>query len=326
MKQSICVIPSLLLLTACGGGNVVLNTINLSEAPAGSVQVKSGDTVGAGSVDELLAIDLESSEVGSIIEVTDGDLAGIEIEVAEDTAGYTTLNLSGTNGDGAGNASLLVTNNPGLFIKAQSNLADVEGETVSQRSKVFNGTEVTNYENVREGGSTFISEGGLAIGSGSGSGGIVAQVNQVAIGMEAAGSLGYSRISEDAYVPQTSGTYIFEGPTVVFADENSYTDETSTMVLNFSELTGTYQANNFDPDMDAPDVNIVISSDLSIDNTDGSISGTGGTLVAGGNTAELSMVGILSTNNDAAAGAVIVNEDTNQTEIFGGLFALPKKP
>ena len=98
------------------------------------------------------------------------------------------------------------------------------------------------------------------------------------------------------------------------------------MVLNFAELTGTYQANNFDPDMDAPDLNIVISSDLSIDNTDGSISGAGGTLVAGGNTTELSMVGILSTNNDAAAGAVIVNEATNQTEIFGGLFALPKKP
>ena len=324
MKQTLFVIPSALLLTACGGGNVVMNTINLSEAPAGSVQVKSGDTVDASSLDELLAIDLESSEVGSVIQVTEGDLAGIEIEVAEDTEGYTTLNLSGTNGDGAGNASLLVTNNPELFIKAQSNLANVEGETVSQRSKVFNGTEVTNFENVRESGSTFISEGGLAVGSGSG--GIVAQINQVAIGMEAAGSLGYSRISEDAYVPQTSGTYIFEGPTVVFADENSYTDGTSTMVLNFAELTGTYQANNFDPDMDAPDLNIVISSDLSIDNTDGSISGAGGTLVAGGNTTELSMVGILSTNNDAAAGAVIVNEATNQTEIFGGLFALPKKP
>ena len=324
MKQTLFVIPSALLLTACGGGNVVMNTINLSEAPAGSVQVKSGDTVDASSLDELLAIDLESSEVGSVIQVTEGDLAGIEIEVAEDTEGYTTLNLSGTNGDGAGNASLLVTNNPELFIKAQSNLANVEGETVSQRSKVFNGTEVTNFENVRESGSTFISEGGLAIGSGSG--GIVAQINQVAIGMEAAGSLGYSRISEDAHVPQTSGTYIFEGPTVVFADENSYTDGTSTMVLNFAELTGTYQANNFDPDMDAPDLNIVISSDLSIDNTEGSISGAGGTLVAGGNTTELSMVGILSTNNDAAAGAVIVNEATNQTEIFGGLFALPKKP
>lgn len=324
MKQTLFVIPSALLLTACGGGNVVMNTINLSEAPAGSVQVKSGDTVDASSLDELLAIDLESSEVGSVIQVTEGDLAGIEIEVAEDTEGYTTLNLSGTNGDGAGNASLLVTNNPELFIKAQSNLANVEGETVAQHSKLFNGTEVTNFENVRESGSTFISEGGLLIGSGSG--GIVAQINQVAIGMEAAGSLGYSRISEDAYVPQTSGTYIFEGPTVVFADENSYTDGTSTMVLNFSELTGTYQANNFDPDMDAPDLNIVISSDLSIDNTDGSISGAGGTLVAGGNTAELSMVGILSVNNDAAAGAVIVNEATNQTEIFGGLFALPKKP
>ena len=324
MKQTLFVIPSVLLLTACGGGNVVMNTINLSEAPAGSVQVKSGDTVDASSLDELLAIDLESSEVGSVIEVTDGDLAGIEIEVAEDTEGYTTLNLSGTNGDGAGNASLLVTDNSELFIKAQSNLANVEGETVDQRSEVFNGTEVTSYRNVREIGTTFISEGGLAVGSGSG--GIVAQINQVAIGMEAAGSLGYSRISEDAYVPQTSGTYIFEGPTVVFADENSYTDGTSTMVLNFSELTGTYQANNFDPDMDAPDLNIVISSDLSIDNTDGSISGAGGTLVAGGNTTELSMVGILSTNNDAAAGAVIVNEATNQTEIFGGLFALPKKP
>lgn len=324
MKQTLFVIPSALLLTACGGGNVVMNTINLSEAPAGSVQVKPGDTVDASSLDELLAIDLESSEVGSVIQVTEGDLAGIEIEVAEDTEGYTTLNLSGTNGDGAGNASLLVTDNSELFIKAQSNLANVEGETVDQRSKVFNGTEVTSYRNVREIGTTFISEGGLFIGSGSG--GIVAQVNEVAIGTEAAGSLGYSRISEDAYNPQTSGTYIFEGPTVVFAGENSYTDGTSTMVLNFAELTGTYQANNFDPDMDAPDLNIVISSDLSIDNTDGSISGAGGTLVAGGNTTELSMVGILSTNNDAAAGAVIVNEATNQTEIFGGLFALPKKP
>jgi len=68
----------------------------------------------------------------------------------------------------------------------------------------------------------------------------------------------------------------------------------------------------------------VVTSPLSLNASDGTFGGANGSVTAGSTTTSIDIVGALTTDNNATAGAIVGNLDINAGEIIGGIFAVQK--
>jgi hypothetical protein len=108
------------------------------------------------------------------------------------------------------------------------------------------------------------------------------------------------------------------------ANDVSYDSETATMTVNFETLSGEFTANNFTND-DEPAMNISMTNAVTLNNADGTISGSG-TITVNGATGNMGLVGIMASDNSAVAGAFITNNPTQVGGVESGVFALPVVP
>ena len=96
------------------------------------------------------------------------------------------------------------------------------------------------------------------------------------------------------------------------------------MKINFADLTCSYSADNF---VDGDDNAVILSveSDILLNNIDGTISGSGGSITFGTATGEMEVQGVMSGDNAAVAGAFVTNPIT-AGGVVGGSFAVAKNP
>jgi hypothetical protein len=330
MKSKILVLCfAMAFLTACGGstsGGDVTQPPDLTNADEGSIKLTAGAPVDAGSAQEILAVDYANSEVGSVVNITAGELAGISIEVGETIAGGTSLLITGEAGEqDPGRLSLEVSADPNLFFKGQMNVLGEEEVEGGSRTERVNGVDIVYHSSEREKGSTRVEDGGMFIETGDNVQ-VQAQVTIMSVEGEELLVLGYSRGSPSTFTAPSTGTYTYEGHTVLFHGEDSHTDPSSKMSVNFGTGIGTYSADNFSGDYGAADVAISLSSDINLNNIDGTISGSNGLISVGDTDGSIEIVGVMGTDNNAVAGAVVAEGASGVNGVVGGLFALPKKP
>jgi hypothetical protein len=121
------------------------------------------------------------------------------------------------------------------------------------------------------------------------------------------------------------GDFSYQGMAIVdMANDVSYDSETATMTVNFETLSGEFTANTFTND-DAPAMNISMTNAVTLNNADGTISGSG-TITVNGATGNMGLVGIMASDNSAVAGAFITNNPIQVGGAESGIFALPVVP
>jgi hypothetical protein len=122
-----------------------------------------------------------------------------------------------------------------------------------------------------------------------------------------------------------TGDFSYQGMAIIdMVNDVSYDSETATMTVNFETLSGEFTANNFTND-DEPAMNISMTNAVTLNNADGTISGSG-TITVNGATGNMGLVGIMASDKSAVAGAFITNNPTEVGGAESGIFALPVVP
>ena len=324
IKKLVLAAPCLAMLAACGGsGTNPTVAPNLAGAPAGSVVLSADTPAEASSIDEILSINITDSAVGSSVEITEGDFAGISITKAEPINGKETILVS--TSDNVELSSALVGSLED-DLQAAIQFIGIDG-TEDYRTETVNGTSIYFWKETNSLGTTAREQNEVGIGNSDK--GVVATVTATELGGETTLVLGSRRYFEavgatDDYQVKAAGTYDYEGLATVFNVNDSYTTETASMTVDFEQGSGAFNAADFTPDEGAAPKTITIESVLSLDNNTGFISSTSGTLTVGGDTNSVAVNGVLSENNDAVAGVLVPTEGVGG--IVGGLFALPQSP
>jgi len=127
----------------------------------------------------------------------------------------------------------------------------------------------------------------------------------------------------DSYL-STQGDYSYTGQATVFADEPSYTSSNATMEINFDNNQGSFSATTFTGDEGVADKDILISTNVIVDNISGTISSSSGTITVDGVEKNVGLNGILAHNNNAVVGGIVPTESADG--IVAGVFTLSKDP
>jgi len=325
MKKLTITTPLIMtLLTACvGGTNSELSETTPSPA---SVVLTAGQTANVTDVEAVKAYDFANSAVGATVRITGGDLAGVELTVAEPVAGKPSLILKAPNTDLE--SITAAVGNINTWIDAGVTLMGVDEEDNGGRLETINGKSIWFGEEQKSLGTTRQSEGYISIETGNNTS-VEGYVAYSQIAGDTSLVIGGTRYDEtelrsaEYSTPNAGGTYQYTGAAVMFAeDESSYSTNTAQMAINFDNDTGTFSANNFQPDEGAPAKNISITSNLQINNISGSISSTDGTITAGNESNNIALNGVIAFDNSAVAGGLIPEAPTDG--IVGGVYALPK--
>ena len=323
-KKLVLAAPCLAMLAACGGsGTNPTVAPNLAVAPAGSVVLSADTPAEASSLEEILSVNITDSAVGSSIEITEGDFAGISVTKAEPINGKETIFVS-TPDNVELSSALVGSLEDDLQVAIQ--FIGIDG-TADYRTETVNGTSIYFWKETNSLGTTAREQNEVGIGNSDK--GVAATVAATELGGETTLVLGSRRYFEavgatDDYQVKATGTYDYEGLATVFNVNDSYTTETASMTVNFEQSSGTFNATNFTPDEGAAPKTITIENVLSLDNNTGFISSTSGTLTVGTESGSIAVNGVLSENNDAVAGVLIPTDGVDG--IVGGLFVLPQNP
>jgi len=316
---------SMSILTACGGGST--SELNETTPQDGSVVLSAGETVSVSSAEAVRAFDFENSPVGSTVNITGGNLAGVELTVAEPVAGKPSLIIKAPMTD-----IEIISAAVGeveTWINAGITLTGVDGDD-SGRMETVNGKQLWFGSQEKGLGTTFNMEGYISIDTGS-STSLEAYLSAAQVGNDTSLIVGGSRYDETAlkmleYSPPASGgIFEYTGAVVMFAeDDSSYSSEMGRIQIDFDNNTGTFSANNFTPDEGAPAKNISLSSILEIDNGSGSISALSGTITSGNETNNLALNGVIAFDSSAVAGGLVPQYPTDG--IVAGVYLLPQDP
>ena len=321
-------IPALMILTACVGTvSIVENNAGATTratvviptgAAAGSVTLAAGETAQV-STEDALAVDLNSSAVGAVVELTDGLLEGIKFTVKESVGGLKTVVVEGGEGGDDGDYELITAENLNLFLKNALNTLDAEEENVVQISENAD-VGYTEYNERSRGTSSrqtyysiiFTDEDTY----------LEAQAEVAEVGSEETVALQIIRNYDDTFAAPT-GVFTYVGPTDVFirraddSDTDPYRTTTSQMSVDFGENTGSYSASGFESvDPDLPERVISVQSDFAVNSTTGTLSGSSGTASVDGDNQTFSIEGAFSPNADAVAGIIAPQAGDLEAGIF----------
>lgn len=315
-----------LVLAGCGGSSTGGSTPDLTEAAPNSVTLTAGTTVEAGSDSELLAVDFDNSAVGSSVTMASfGGLNNVTFTIAEPVAGNSAISISATPATGDPVTTTLVSSDLNNYLEVASEFADIDANTEQTDTLTINGVEVDVNISDFINGATVLEQGNLSITNIGGEtvGGTFAQATK---GTDTTVIMGSMRQGSSTFTAPATGTFIYEGVTAAFTADDSYISTTSTMTVNFAEGTGTYSADDFVPDEGSPALTISMTSDLTLNNTNGKISGSNGVITAGASDGTMGLEGVMSSDNNAVAGSITPTGATPVGGVAGAVFALPKKP
>jgi len=326
-------IPSLALLAACSGGSLgslgevsfdkltasAQNAFLLSAEP-GSVSLNGKMEINVSSIDATIGVNFDNSEVGSTVSITEGDYAGFVLTKVENVGGKPTMLVSSPNSYESTSAIL-----GDLNTYYQSTVRFFEDVPV-ENEETLNGFTLRNETYVN---SSTSSLDATSVGVLNGPSLVEAVITLSTIGIEETYALSAHRSNESAEAlqynsPESGGVYSYEGVAIVNGVAGIYTSENATMGINFTDLTGTFEADEFLIDGPPSSKRIKVTSILSIDNQYGIISSTSGKITVDESESPLAINGIIDFDNGAVAGAMIPIEETNG--IVGGIFVVASTP
>ena len=318
-------LPALAVLTACGGssnnnagGTTPAPVVIPTGAAAGSVVLAAGQTAQV-STEEALAVDLNSSAVGAVVEFASGELEGIELTVQESVGGLKTFVVTGGEGGDAGDYEVLTSEDVNLLLKAALNLVDEDEDFQLQISE--NGdVGYTEYNEKSRGTTTRATYYSIIYTDDDTY--LEAYGESAEVGNAEAMSLGINRNYNDAFAAPT-GEFTYEGPTDVFirraddSDSDPYRTTTSQMSVDFGDNTGSYSATGFESvDPELPGRVISLQSDFAVDPTIGTLSGSSGTASVDGDNQTFAIEGAFSPNANAVAGIIVPQAGDLEAGIF----------
>ena len=318
-------LPALAFLAACVGssnnnvgGSTPAPVVVPTGAAAGSVTLAAGQTAQV-STEDALAVDFNSSAVGAVVELTDGELEGIKFTIQESVGGLKTVVVEGGEGGDAGDYELIAAENLNLFLKAAVNTLDAEEENVVQISE--NGDVGYTEYNERSRGTSSRQTYYSIIYTDENTY-LEAQADTAEVGSEETVALSIIRNFDDTFATPT-GDFTYVGPTDVFirraddSDSDPYRTTTSQMSVNFGDNTGSYRASGFESvDPDLPERVISLQSDFAVDPTIGTLSGSSGTASVDGDNQTFAIEGAFSPNADAVAGIIVPQPGDLEAGIF----------
>lgn len=324
--KNLAALPALFFISAClGGGNTTPAPApvpaNLTGG-AGSAALSAGETAKAENVTQLLAVDFDGSATGSTVTIEEFvDLTGVSIKIKEKVAGQSTILVSGQSDDGK-LSQTISSENMQLLLKGQNRLKDVVKVEEPPRINIVNGLDIVALAEDADLGTTKMQDGYIAIKTGNES--IFGSFTAITDGTDSTSATGSGRIGDIDFTAPTVGDFTYEGTTAVFTADNAYESTASTVTINFADLTGSYSADTF-KNGNGVAVILSVESDIKLNNTDGTISGSGGSITFGNATGEMEVQGVMSGDNAAVAGAFVTNPIT-AGGVVGGAFAVAKNP
>ena len=320
--KNLAALPALFFISAClGGGNTTPVPANLTGG-AGSAALSAGETAKAENVTQLLAVDFDGSATGSTVTIEEFvDLTGVSIKIKEKVAGQSTILVSGQSDDGK-LSQTISSENMQLLLKGQNRLKDVVKVEEPPRINIVNGLDIVALAEDADLGTTKMQDGYIAIKTGNES--IFGSFTAITDGTDSTSATGSGRIGDIDFTAPTVGDFTYEGTTAVFTANDSFESTASTVIINFADLTGIYSADTF-KDGNGDAVTLSVESDILLNNIDGTISGSGGSITFGTATGEMEVQGVMSGDNAAVAGAFVTNPIT-AGGVVGGAFAVAKNP
>ena len=312
-------LPALLVITACGGDS---SKIDLTGA-ASSVVLSAGQSVVAENESQLLAVNFTDSATGSIVTIAEfADLTDVSIEIKDKVAGQSTILVTGSSSANT-ISSLMSSEDTQLILAAQFDIAGIDGVSEEPTTISVHGLDIDVRIIDTIAGTTEVSQGNIQITTGGET--VMGTFGAYTVGTDEAFALGYTQVNGDFTLQQPTGPYQYDGFTAVFTEAETYQSTRSVMTVNFADLTGSYSADNF-VNENGVAVTIYVQSDIILNNTDGTISGSNGSVAFGSEQNEfigyMELQGVMSRDFNAVAGAFVADEPTAAGGFVGGAFAL----
>ena len=307
-------------MAACGGSGLQIN-LNPGNLPADLASATLtplgiGDAVTANSDAEVVALNYNSAAAGAT--VTASDFAGISdatVRIDNSVAGNAAYTVVGV-ASGSAIRSTAVGPDLNLITQAGTNVKNAAFGSVQSDVSTIGGQTVTKTGYIKTAGSSEVVENTIGIGDivGYHLDSKIGDANTFAVGAAKSGT---------ATRDTATGDFSYQGMAIIdMVNDVSYDSETATMTVNFETLSGEFTANNFTND-DEPAMNISMTNAVTLNNADGTISGSG-TITVNGATGNMGLVGIMASDNSAVAGGFITNNPTEVGGVRAGVFALPK--
>ena len=314
--KNILAASTLVVMAACGGSTLKIN-LNPGNLP-GLTPLGIGDAVTANSDAEVVALNYNSAAAGAT--VTASDFAGISdatVRIDNSVAGNAAYTVVGV-ASGSAIRSTAVGPDLNLLTQAGTNVKNAALGPVQSDVSTIGGQTVTTTGYIQTAGSSEVVQNTIVIGD------IVGYHLDSKIGDANTFAVGTARTGT-ATRETATGDFSYQGMAIIdMANDVSYDSETATMTVNFETLSGEFTANNFTND-DEPAMNISMTNAVTLNNADGTISGSG-TITVNGATGNMGLVGIMASDNSAVAGGFITNNPTEVGGAESGIFALPVVP
>ena len=314
--KNILAASTLVVMAACGGSTLKIN-LNPGNLP-GLTPLGIGDAVTANSDAEVVALNYNTAAVGAT--VTAADFAGISdatVRIDNSVAGNAAYTVVGV-ASGSAIRSTAVGPDLNLLTQAGTNVKNAALGPVQSDVSTIGGQTVTKTGYIKTAGSSEVVQNTIVIGD------IVGYHLDSKIGDANTFAVGTARTGT-ATRETATGDFSYQGMAIIdMANDVSYDSQTATMTVNFETLSGEFTANNFTND-DEPAMNISMTNAVTLNNADGTISGSG-TITVNGATGNMGLVGIMASDNSAVAGGFITNNPTEVGGAESGIFALPVVP
>tara|TARA_B110000091_G_C13723870_1_gene436009 strand:- start:221 stop:1177 length:957 start_codon:yes stop_codon:yes gene_type:complete len=312
--KTILAASTLVVMAACGGSTLKIN-LNPGNLP-GLTPLGIGDAVTANSDAEVVALNYNTAAVGAT--VTAADFAGVSdaiVTIVNSVAGNAAYTVFGVDNSST-IRSTTVGPNLNLLTQAATDVKNAAFGSVQSDVSTIGGQTVAKNSYTETAGTSQIETNLITVGDISGyhKAAKIGDANSTF----AVGTVIIGTATRDTAI----GDFSYQGMAIVdMANDVSYDSETATMTVNFETLSGEFTANTFTND-DAPAMNISMTNAVTLNNADGTISGSG-TITVNGATGNMGLVGIMASDNSAVAGAFITNNPTQVGGAESGIFALP---
>ena len=321
--KNILAASTLVVMAACGGSslNINLNPGNLPAdlASATLTPLGIGAAVVANNDAEVEALNYNSAAVGAT--VTASDFAGIsaaKVTIDNSVVGNAAYTVVGEV-NGSPITSKVVGPDLNLITQAGIDVKNAVAVPVASDVSTIGGLAVVWSRTKETAGTSELDRNGLTIGN------ITGYYTKAKIddanSTFAIGTIKTGTATRDA----ATGDFSYQGMAIVnMSDGLSYDSTSATMTVDFETLSGEFTAHTFTAeDNDLPAINISMTNAITLNNIDGSISGSG-TMTVNGATGNMGLAGIMATDNSAVAGGFITNNPTEVGGVRAGVFALPK--
>jgi hypothetical protein len=314
--KTILAASTLVVMAACGGSTLKIN-LNPGNLP-GLTPLGIGDAVTANSDAEVVALNYNTAAVGATVTASEfGGISDATVTIGNSVAGHAAYTAVGV-ASGSAIRSTAVGPDLNLITQAGTNVKNAALGSVQSDVSTIGGQTVTKTGYIQTAGSSEVVQNTIGIGD------IVGYHLDSKIGDANTFAVGTARTGT-ATRETATGDFSYQGMAIInMANDVSYDSETATMTVNFETLSGEFTANNFTND-DEPAMNISMTNAVTLNNADGTISGSG-TITVNGATGNMGLVGIMASDNSAVAGGFITNNPTQVGGAEGGIFALPVVP